>query len=900
MSLYDDLTTVLTPYANKIKQNESDIGDIQDTLEHLDVETDTTLTQSGSPADAKVVGDEIATISLSTGYETITPTENNKYIDLSGSSVTMSGGVPQYSGSSATYSCSIYACRENDKFIINGAGGNQTRLWGFISSTGTILGVAQTMASATGLMIVAPKDTAYLITHTSDGRVSFKEGWVNINSKVNNLNANVGRYGVYTLSESDIEQGDTSDGKRVYSATSLRTGISISVKAGDVIRFTGGTTITDASITRYDTNGSFVTTGGYASSHNYKIPADGFVLINYKNSANASITPSQYDATTQVISERGIALESCKDGVLSAKVKMILTSDNDIEVVNNGASLQLIGTGCYVLGLKTGARKLVTYADIANQVPTYCTTNDRGLLIAMPNNGVFGYDIENEQFVMKTGEVGAYVISDSFTPLYYRYYNTVFGDLVDRYIYKKVIALESCKDGVLSAKVKMILTSDNDIEVVNNGASLQLIGTGCYVLGLKTGARKLVTYADIANQVPTYCTTNDRGLLIAMPNNGVFGYDIENEQFVMKTGEVGAYVISDSFTPLYYRYYNTVFGDLVDRYIYKKVINTVESKTIVRQSFNSAYHEGATDFATKCSQFCFLMYGDGVVDVDAPTDIEPFLFFTDPHLAMFSGWENAFCEKLACIQKYYNSTPTSFCLCGGDWLGTSDLPSEACFKMGYIDGVMRSMFDNSYMLVGNHDTNYIGKLTPESGQYTTSLSNECIANLWYRKNRKAYFKFDGDATAFYCFDTGVEAQQLSSQNNYGYTQLEWFANSLLTEEKPHIAVTAHILFYNNEQALQPLTNQVLSIAQAYNSRGSISVNNVLYDFGTVTGKIEFGLFGHTHSDYNGVIKGIPCIITTNVMRTISPTFDLILADYTNRVLHMVRVGEGSDRNISLS
>lgn len=60
MSLYNDLTTVLTPYANKIKRNESDIGDIQDTLEHLDVETDTTLTQLGAPADAKAVGDEVA------------------------------------------------------------------------------------------------------------------------------------------------------------------------------------------------------------------------------------------------------------------------------------------------------------------------------------------------------------------------------------------------------------------------------------------------------------------------------------------------------------------------------------------------------------------------------------------------------------------------------------------------------------------------------------------------------------------------------------------------------------------------------------------------------------------------------------------------------------------------
>lgn len=35
MSLYNDLSAVLTPYANKIKQNESDIGDIQDTLADL-------------------------------------------------------------------------------------------------------------------------------------------------------------------------------------------------------------------------------------------------------------------------------------------------------------------------------------------------------------------------------------------------------------------------------------------------------------------------------------------------------------------------------------------------------------------------------------------------------------------------------------------------------------------------------------------------------------------------------------------------------------------------------------------------------------------------------------------------------------------------------------------------
>lgn len=77
MSLYNDLTTVLTPYANKIKQNESDIGDIQDALEHLDVETDKTLSVDGKPADAKTVGDEISAIK--TDLSTIA----NSYTDIS-------------------------------------------------------------------------------------------------------------------------------------------------------------------------------------------------------------------------------------------------------------------------------------------------------------------------------------------------------------------------------------------------------------------------------------------------------------------------------------------------------------------------------------------------------------------------------------------------------------------------------------------------------------------------------------------------------------------------------------------------------------------------------------------------------------------------------------------------
>lgn len=60
MSLYDDLNTVLTPYATKIKKNTADIEKLQDDIERLDVGTDKTLSIEGKPADAKSVGDALA------------------------------------------------------------------------------------------------------------------------------------------------------------------------------------------------------------------------------------------------------------------------------------------------------------------------------------------------------------------------------------------------------------------------------------------------------------------------------------------------------------------------------------------------------------------------------------------------------------------------------------------------------------------------------------------------------------------------------------------------------------------------------------------------------------------------------------------------------------------------
>lgn len=351
--------------------------------------------------------------------------------------------------------------------------------------------------------------------------------------------------------------------------------------------------------------------------------------------------------------------------------------------------------------------------------------------------------------------------------------------------------------------------------------------------------------------------------------------------------------------------YGTTKTDFIDyfgntKYLYENA-ESVSAQTIANRTFNAAYHTGAEDFAVKCTQFSALMYGDSIADVEAPSDCESFLFFTDPHLCEGSSWQPRCQEFVAQIQKYYNSTPTTFCLCGGDWLGNSDLPETACFKMGYIDGFMHSMFDNCYMLVGNHDTNYQGKITSESSTYTTRLSEQSIRNLWYRGG-KAYYEFDGTNTRFFCFDTGT-GQILTDYDDYFYEQAQWFANKLLTNTADHVAIALHMIRpVWAEGTTQQLTQLVLDIAQAFNARNSISVNGSTYSFASATGKVEFLISGHYHDDAVLTINGIPCIVTTNVTHdtSVGASFDLVFVDYSNSVLKTIRVGSGSDRTIPLA
>lgn len=335
---------------------------------------------------------------------------------------------------------------------------------------------------------------------------------------------------------------------------------------------------------------------------------------------------------------------------------------------------------------------------------------------------------------------------------------------------------------------------------------------------------------------------------------------------------------------------NIYAGELLPLLNKKKIEKFDGGNTKDLSKYVNIYVEDVKDNATVYSS---LFYGDSIADIAAPSDVEPFIFFTDPHTLEMDNWQSG-CESLMLsLKNYYDATPVSYVLCGGDWIGNSDLPEVSCYKLGLIHGMMRKLFERYYYVIGNHDTNYQGKLTDESEKYTTRLSQIALQNLLYN-GEKTYYVFQGNRTKFYCLDTGVEWSSLSTYYN---EEMEWFAANLAEDDSEHIAILGHILYSNGIKTT--ISSEITKIAEAYNGKSAIIVNEKSYDFSQCKGKIEFYLAGHTHADSNGLEGSIPYVITRKAFESQKPTFDLTMVDYDNRTINMIRIGNGNSRKISL-
>lgn len=255
------------------------------------------------------------------------------------------------------------------------------------------------------------------------------------------------------------------------------------------------------------------------------------------------------------------------------------------------------------------------------------------------------------------------------------------------------------------------------------------------------------------------------------------------------------------------------------------------------------------------------------------------------------------------IEAIYNASPISYFLSGGDWLGHGDTPATAISKLSFADGFMRKKIHHYYPMLGNHDVNEQGVANVGDAQGTGKLDNATLTNVWqiFRENQQMYYTVSAPNSKVYVFNSGGQNEALGT---YQYDQLKWFANALENDNSPHIILAIHILYISvSENTIQPISNVIMQIAQAYNARGTITVDSEVFDFTNATGKISFCIAGHYHGDASGTLYDIPYVITKDgtAMDTTDKlcTFDMCIADWEQKKLYTMRVGDGTDRTINI-
>ena len=289
-------------------------------------------------------------------------------------------------------------------------------------------------------------------------------------------------------------------------------------------------------------------------------------------------------------------------------------------------------------------------------------------------------------------------------------------------------------------------------------------------------------------------------------------------------------------------------------------------------------------------------------------EADSYIYFTDPHTAAHGFNVNRFDKHIATIKKIADGNPIQMVMCGGDWLSNVDTQEEACESLGYIGAKMKCFDVPSCLVVGNHDTNYLGKLNADSENGTGRLLESTIGNLWFG-HYKTYYAHKTNMTRFYVLDTGTDSEHVDATEltPYQTEQIKWLCESLISNDDTHNVLSFHIYFVLDKVPM--FVQNIIDVCSAYNNRGEYSVNGNNFDFSTTGGTIHCCICGHHHRDFVEINKEIPIISTTigsdyNELGQMNGdgskvNLDLVLLDYTHKKFKSIRIGDGENREIDI-
>lgn len=783
------------------------------------------------------------------------PTVNKKYLDLD--------GLSYYNGK-------VQAKIDAEKVARTAADSNlQSQINGLASGSPLV-------ASSTAGMT----DTSRVYVNTSDGHWYYWNGsaWTDggVYQSTGLANDSVFYNALTAVSQNDeyitlsAEDLPWIDGWNYYLGSFQQN--STEGASCPVFRVSKGTVIEISNIfkcriTFWGIDGTYIgNTGTFAVHESTTVAQDGWAVITISPNPATGTFPDHSDITNTNIKIK--ALRDNKNGLVNKK----LTFAYRPSFVSQAESNKIyVGKGTVVKGYgynmksqggitqdSTAALYVICYDRSTNKIITQSAD------FTMQNNYVVAQDCYIQ---IRCRLKGAKAITEETLARLHNLYEIDYvtpenPPLVNDNYYQSYISnnskIEIHEGGYGGTEGSIIVRWDNNLIYLNGSPTL------IYELNMD----------EMAAMFPNNAFTFNDKTFIQIPANRMLYIDLDDN--TMKIANWRSDQISSNVYPLVVNAYQNVCGGAVYE-IYLK------QQGIASEIFNSAPYQTTVDWRAKVKGYNKLLNTTG-------SDIETFTFFTDQHLMGdgTSDYMSTLPLRIGTLQKLYNSTPMNFIVSGGDWLNNGDSVDSACFKLGYVDGFMKSMFKNCYLMVGNHDTNYQGE---------EQLSTGTLTNLWFREEKKPYYSFDGKNSKNYVFDSGLDWDS-ADMNSYRWEQIDWFAKLIKEDDPSHATVFSHIVWYTNNHPVGALADNFTKVIKAFNDHSTITLNGQTYDFTAKTGHIDYVLSGHLHEDYDAVVNGVQCI-ATNWFGGNSQAFDLVLNDYDAGKVKMVRVGTGSDREFNI-
>ena len=293
-----------------------------------------------------------------------------------------------------------------------------------------------------------------------------------------------------------------------------------------------------------------------------------------------------------------------------------------------------------------------------------------------------------------------------------------------------------------------------------------------------------------------------------------------------------------------------------------------------------------------------------------------FVFFTDTH------WGKNMKRSPSLIRHIVDYTPIEDVIFGGDVVTSHSTNLVTPIETGKdFQASFSFLGTNFHCVFGNHDDNSTGQSNkPQyhlSEEQVYSFLQSQMTDVTYGNYYNFYYDNPLTKTRIIGLDTG---RYYNTNFKDKLPDTVTFAVHALSTVPDgwHVIIASHLWLLSTKKAdgsstfhLDSSIKQILSVFDDYNDRKAgnytYKKQEVPYDFTLASGKIEFCIGGHIHSNQLTFSeKGIP-IITVISDYFKSPekgtvneqSVTLVVTDYRNRIVNLFVVGQGTDRTIDL-